>query len=569
MIVDVGLKAHGSQELWASFSAQPFSAPPVFKPDVLLELAETRQAAAEDELWLLQTDPSYAMSEISQLRKLDLHKAYGRLNKEPWSFVAADLHSKASNRATMWRWIAQELRHVCKLHASSQRVITLGQAYPPEYTMAIGALHTLVKDTIAKRMRYSTLWVASYSGLQEYFEVFEDPKIGTALRLKKRNGETRTYKSYLEEDFLFWVVDQLHSTDRRINVDSNKSFHLGLLDDWFAGASKHEKSKVDQCLYDLLTDLAGMQFILSSFRCHRPYCPPLDFETAVRTQSERDDGLSTWRDCTKGRGSGADADALRLPGTLLQAFYEGGVAKGKKDVKWLAEAGRSRAKLQDFWDAMHSTWDKILAGTGRSPEERGYELGLMRHGLLPRHLAEIAKERASILEPISIPEASNVDQALPDWVANSSSPAEPASLKRTGTPASSAAAHVRSKVEISEKLAKVKVADPSTDLKLVIRVNKESLRFFDMMFGVTGHTGTVRWQRFVSAMVDAGCAAISNGGSAVTFRHSSGSIAFHRPHPEDEIVPDVLRIMGRRLRKRLGWSAEVFVERTKGEPKAQ
>ncbi|KAK5739778.1 hypothetical protein LTR17_005064 [Elasticomyces elasticus] len=547
-VLEAGLRAPGNQELWASFSAEPFSAPPVFEPTVLLELADNRQAAAEDELWLLQTDPSYAISQISQLRKLDLHKACGKLNKEPWSFVAADLHSKVSNRATMWRWIAQELRYICKLHAAAQLSAALGQAYQPDYTMAIGALHTLIKDIIVKRMEYSTLWVASYSGLQEYFEIYEDPKVGSALRLKKRLGKVRTDTSYMEEDFLFWIVAQLHTTDRRVNVEANKSFHLGLLDVWFAGASKQGKSKVDQCLYDLFTDLSGMQFILSSFRSQRPYCPPLNFKTAVRTQGERDDSLATWRDCTKGSGSGADVEALRLPGELLQVFYEGGVPKGKKDLKWLAETDRSRAALQNFWNAMHSVWE---------------------NGLQPQYHAEVAKERASILKAVNVPGPFNVEQTLPDWAANSSIPSRPANLKRTAVQTASVTELASFTDDIAEKLAKVENADSTTKSQGIITVNKESLSFFDMMFGVTRHTGTVRWQRLVSAMVDAGCAAISHGGSAVTFRHCSGSIAFHRPHPEDEIVPDVLRIMGKRLKKRLGWSVEVFVERSKGETKAQ
>ncbi|KAK5722453.1 hypothetical protein LTR15_005683 [Elasticomyces elasticus] len=563
--IEGGLKSPGSQEMWASFGVQPFQEPPSFDPAAMLELAQNQQAVAEDELWLLQTDLSYAHSRVSNLRKLDF---FGFVGETPeaeasWKFVAAEIINVASNRAMMWRWITQELRYISALQAP----ISSDQPVPPDYGLTIGSFYRLVKNFISQRLEYSKTWLASYPGIQEHYEIIQDPKIGRALRLKRIDGKVPTHAHMFRNDLFYWVIYQLHHTDRRYSVDTDMSFQLGVFDDWYAAASKDEKAKVDPRLYATLTDLAGMQRILSSLRCHRPFCTPVDAETAKRTQSDRDDTLVTWRDC---RGAHAEPKKgwLERAGALLKVFFDVGLPKGVRDELWLAKADESRAALQAFWDAMHANWSDVTLSMDRSRAEIEYSLDMLQQGLHPRHLAEVQKERAAILERCRPSRVSSVEPVLPDWAANSSLPARPASFKKAGAQGIPVVQDTVD-VSIAEEIAKVKIADPSTDLKLVVTVNKESLKFFDMMFGVTGHTGTVRWQRFVSAMVDAGCAAISNGGSAVTFKHSSGSIAFHRPHPEDEIVPDLLRIMGKRLKKRLGWSIEVFLERSKDATNAQ
>ncbi len=52
-----------------TLSDQPYSTPPTCNIDELIEIAETQTAAAEDELWLLQTHPEYFYKKASQFRK--------------------------------------------------------------------------------------------------------------------------------------------------------------------------------------------------------------------------------------------------------------------------------------------------------------------------------------------------------------------------------------------------------------------------------------------------------------------------------------------------------------------
>lgn len=103
----------------------------------------------------------------------------------------------------------------------------------------------------------------------------------------------------------------------------------------------------------------------------------------------------------------------------------------------------------------------------------------------------------------------------------------------------------------------------------IISVKAKTVELFQQMFSSNELLQKQRdWDDLVAAMVDAGCSAVHSGGSAVTFEdQSSGdkkaSIVLHKPHPETTIYPIMLRSIGQRLFKRLGWDANTFVEREK------
>ena len=97
-----------------------------------------------------------------------------------------------------------------------------------------------------------------------------------------------------------------------------------------------------------------------------------------------------------------------------------------------------------------------------------------------------------------------------------------------------------------------------------ISVGTEALEMFQHMFRGSSVSMSVKWQRFVAAMVEAGCSATNNGGSTVTFKHAHGTIALHKPHPVAIVNPVMLHAIGKRFGKRLGWHAGLFVERQDG-----
>ena len=90
----------------------------------------------------------------------------------------------------------------------------------------------------------------------------------------------------------------------------------------------------------------------------------------------------------------------------------------------------------------------------------------------------------------------------------------------------------------------------------------KTVDFFRQMFSCEEIQQQRDWDDLVVALVDAGCSAVHNGGSAATFeyqRNKKGSIVLHKPHPKTTIFPIMLRSIGHRLTKSLGWDADTFM----------
>jgi hypothetical protein len=142
-----------------------------------------------------------------------------------------------------------------------------------------------------------------------------------------------------------------------------------------------------------------------------------------------------------------------------------------------------------------------------------------------------------------------------------STPADPCYRKSKNTKSTTAVPAMEHAVKVLKVDA---VADSNVEANL-IRVNKESLAVFEMMYRTDCLAGgTIRWQEFVQAMKGAGFAAQEASGSAVTFRdRDDRRICFHRPHPEPVLDHIMLYGMAKRMAKWFGFSAERFVLREK------
>ncbi|KDQ53725.1 hypothetical protein JAAARDRAFT_72366 [Jaapia argillacea MUCL 33604] len=76
--------------------------------------------------------------------------------------------------------------------------------------------------------------------------------------------------------------------------------------------------------------------------------------------------------------------------------------------------------------------------------------------------------------------------------------------------------------------------------------------------------GQLKWNDFEKAMTKVGFRIKQSCGSSVRFdpppeMHDSPSITFHRPHPDPVLTPGLIRRIGYRLHRRLGWKASDFV----------
>ncbi|KAK5114399.1 hypothetical protein LTR85_010221 [Meristemomyces frigidus] len=266
-------------------------------------------------------------------------------------------------------------------------------------------------------------------------------------------------------------------------------------------------------------------------------------------------------------------------GRLLRQFAEVPWPKGaRKDLAWLEKATKLRKRLARFWQAIREECKRAQEGAGMGEKLMAESQADIGFDMDNEHMAKLEKER-STCERESAVAAAAVAASRAKAAAQlgleplrSSSGGETAPVRRKQTKAKSARAAARDAADLEADIAKLTLSDPSegdepqphVDLT-PIPVKQDSLAVLYRMYPThaTSAQGTVRWAQFVQAMADSGFVATEANSSAVNITDGTGSISFHKPHPEPSIEPITLHSWAKRMRRRFDWSRERFVLREK------
>ena len=555
-----GAKTSDGQEFRSSYNRQAFSAPARFNPMELLELAQSRLAAGEDELELLQTGPAYTLSQINALLKLDYYK---ELAKEPdthWRSVAHELTTPALFRAQLWTWITQELTYVCQLHERHGESLAAGRQVQEEYALVLGALQRLLLNIQSRQVEKLHLILHTLPHFQHHFEYTLNRDGQTEIGLKQLSSEYSALFILFSKDPLWWAIHQLQGQWPREVIELNKSFYFNFIDEHLAKSTTKEKGRIDQRTYNYLADMAGVDTILTALQQLRPFILPLDGDVAELTQGGRGGGFGTWRNCLREPPKADIQSRGKEFGSTMKIFFNEGWPKGRKDGAWLAKADQSRLALSNFWKALRKMMAYSLSLSTRAQEEIDYELSMTEFALSPSHLAKLEEERNSILQPVNpshlqsynaIPHPGGAHGATTksETVRNAIIQLEKAETKKRKKRKEQDSSSQIEPNTADDGLRNTKDGDESNEQppREQIVVSKRALRIFDLTFGATSSTAAdVPWQDFTAALVEAGCSATQNSGSAVTFKLAvHGSIVFHRPHPDPTVDPVICKLWAR------------------------
>ncbi len=138
------------------FARQPFSSPPVFNIDTLMDIAETRAAQAQDELWLLQTDLEYFLSVVKYFESQWFDKVPGISEmrtlqpEEKYDNIGRIVTQKVVTRARDWQWLVELCQCVRQEVEDFVEDITKGMELPTVYERELGCLFTLVKHCLKR-----------------------------------------------------------------------------------------------------------------------------------------------------------------------------------------------------------------------------------------------------------------------------------------------------------------------------------------------------------------------------------------------------------------------------------
>ena len=550
-----GFKRIGEVERWSPYTNQAFSAPPRLDIAYLLSLAKTRLDAMGDHLWYLQCDVAYTRRHVKILLDTEHYKKWA--NTEVGAFLTKNIYREVLSYY-WWRWVEIECRHVEQMHKQFGDNAYSGQPLPVRYDRALGALELLLVNQVIYRTKILSDVLPFAAGFSRYWSSQHDVALPQGSVLLSRNTPTNTKES-LENDPLDWCLVQiLGEPDKQTHFDHAMLF--AFLHDHLATATSKEKARLDQVIYQKLSDISTCHEMLLSVRLHRPQNSSRSIEEVI--ESENREG---WKRM-KSEPPAVSKQAVETMGSaLIEDFYQRKSPNGPKDMEWLRQSQVIRAALEKFWASMRAIIRHEFDGSAFSLGERDGLLQIISANLSPQYVDAVQSEKEMVLANVESVE--NLPQTRFEDQAKSSPKAE------------LAIALPRQKIKTRPEKP---LNEPGTDVEapgldpeapgldpeahrataISISVTRRASEVFALMFPCKEDVSkSVNWDSFVHAMTDVGFIPRNNGGSAVLFERNEelgGKIVFHKPHPIAKIDPIALRSMGKRMTKWFGWSRELL-----------
>ncbi|KAK3632836.1 hypothetical protein LTR56_016159 [Elasticomyces elasticus] len=526
---------------------------PVYDIKAIVLLLRGRADSMADELQVMQGDPLYFRARVQQIQNTAfLHNLPDeRRRSEAITMTLGHI---------MWHVYfdvaADHARSVQLIQERYEGQIHIGRPMPEEYRVALLELQRHLAVLLAGQ-------ITDLNCIQAVSSMFQDCATFTGDG-KARCSLTRE-EMYRKFPLMFHAVElQDHHA-----MSAGPAFHLQALDYLITRHVNTSKKPMDELLVTHLSSMTVVDDIMTSIQYHRPQLGVLRDGEILRTPSGADNPPSS-----KGQAG------LLFPwqGTgklwpLLKEFLDLPLPPTKVGSTSLARHRALRHALEAFWDG--------VADNVREPQRRsgsglgGVDMAAELH-VLYSHSKEYKDEATAedrrleqavrALEEEQARRLQGVTAASPYVIPQTTS----------GVDEESAVKRAEAKPKIKTRPLAIdtstdEIAEQHNDVdaqatRLKLVVSAKTKAFFDRAFGIfTEEAGDVDWKALVAAMVDAGCSAIPNTGSEVTFKDrdvNKASIVFHRPH-DSTITPIMLKMMATRLRKRFDWDAETFVKREK------
>jgi hypothetical protein len=557
LMTTLGFRHTNEVELWSPYTNQAFSAPPVFSIDNLIDIAQTRAESLGDHLWLLQTEPAYMRRYIRVICQGEFYKA---IKKEAaGDIVTTELFSDVISY-WHWSWIKSECEYVKSVHNRFRDSIHPGESLPPEYDGALGALELLLVNEVIKRGIYLGKEMPQRPGFSQNWNFQWQPAHGpTVFKLDRKPGATLEQKDLFTRDPLEWSLLQMQAEpDKQTNYDHAHLF--AFLESHLASSNPKEKARVDEVLYQKLSDLAACHEMLVSVRLHRPQNKARDID-----EVEKSEKRIAW----KGFGIAGyltQDDTISLGTALLKDFYRAPLPSGPKNSTWINQSQSIRKALEAFWTGLRKTPKKVFELSGFDAEEVRANLEVISSNLAQEYIDSVQAEEQEILDSIDRARIAATVPVQKEW--GSSSKIEgtaPLSKMKSKTRPAEQAGGLE---EIDRGVAGMMANSLQVEAPKVL-VKKRAYDMLTLMFPATATESakSIGWDMFVHAMSDMGFSARNVGGSAVVFengnlaegRANSGKIIFHKPHPIPKVDHTMLRSMGKRMGKWFGWHKELFI----------
>ncbi|KAF1849227.1 uncharacterized protein K460DRAFT_279546 [Cucurbitaria berberidis CBS 394.84] len=551
--IESGLKMEGDTVRWSSFVNQPFTAPPRFDVDNLVSQVSARCESTNDHLWLLQTEPSYFKRYMHKIAQMQSVETIGRsrvglviTNGE----IIADIDINQ-----FWRHTLLEFKHLQELYHRYRDSITPGAPLPIKVDNALGALELILVNQVHTRALQLFAVISQRPGFRHIYDSTRVTECTpgrksayeTSIRIKERfttsHGETAAYHT----ERLWWILMQLQG-EPDLETRFPYAMLLDMLNDHLAKSPPAERERLDEILYEKLSDYVTLLELLWAIRMH---CPRNKNRTVK--ECERTEDRLFWRASATGTGV-LTRDAT--PIGELSAFEAARLPSGPRNGNWLQKFETAHQTLQEYWRKTFHIYERRNKVLGLRPDDVETNMEPLSFWKDPKYMAQLETKRTQILadtKKLTVPDSEDIFLPFP------TTPEVP--IKLDILP-SKTKVKTRGEARSEESAQDEEAAAIREPTPAKIALPKRSYATFRYMFptGPEERLKDVNWETFVMSMENAGFTARNGGGSIVMFEdeNGGGKINFHKPHPDPSIDPVMLQSMGRRMNKWFGWTRETF-----------
>ncbi|KAI7212375.1 hypothetical protein KC333_g7162 [Hortaea werneckii] len=533
----------------------PFSAPPRYSPERLLEVVEGRMADAERNLWCAQTDPDYLRQLLLTVKasmwfsQQDQKTRNGYLIKISISYAV---------RVEIWRHI----HYYATVAATTPR-------HEPEFEKALLLLQTELVNLYRSQTRGLEGLNSTLPPFAQLFGVdsHKDAKLD------------RSWDAQSGDDPLFWVIYHLH--ERFPTYDAG--FLLSFLQEQMDKRAQRKKAALHPLLETILEDMAATHEAIEMLASYPLPLHDQDRLTDLRAEFyRREDWMASPRKVNAViLPLDAEQDTLVKRLNELMALPAAGKKVTREEIERFEEG---HVRLERFWtdavEIMKGSFDEFPP---LPQEEEAIQTWL--ESLFPcrseEYQAHLAQEREELeksldldrpsgqgdkgQEPISLP------LRLATTAAGHTAPSETIPVREKVKTRGLAPPEPQPPEPVEEE-----EPEPPEPAPPRVEVHREAYELFLRMFRpgeCTKRTASVPWPTIEAAFADAGCTMEQRQGSAVAFLQTptpgnggrAGAVVIHRRHPDPTVNPIALRDIAGRVRKYFGWTEGSFVERKGSE----
>ena len=563
------------QGRWPSFLTRhrlrPFMEPYKISYEHLITLARDRVAEAQDQLWLLQTDPGSLLRHLraietswQRLRALNMN---GQKSFE-WEGIFASALWLPLGLYVEWKSLLDELVFLRDEHKKHAGKIRPGNVLPTDYDNAVGCLRVLIRGLQSQyrtQIKEKLIFNPTFTRSFKYFEA------GSKGNRAGRADTVRVDKAKFQainEDKVFGLLLYVTMEDRNtIQISLTAALHF--LEEALVSRSETMATCLDPANYGYLSDLAILEEFAIAIELHRPtprvlllsddHDNPRSFWTLHRTMKDK---------------FGDDPPApvgLEAVAAVLRPINKLAIPLKVRTEKWVHQSQRAHEVLRRSWEVVEDALIKYLEITDCPEDRRLRYVEALGYYKDPSYLASVEAEHVQVLQDVR-EENQLVSQ---QHLTLQPEPKEKVFGIHRQKPKTKAAVPASEDGTTTPGPIATNPVPPGEAIPELYHLESSHTRLIDQLFG-TSDKNAVRtpedWKAFETFMTDAGFGMERCGGSMVRFEGTIAleeagekvekhrSIMIHRPHPGNEMAPEMLSDIGRRLARRFGWTRQHFAE---------